>query len=111
MTKFLELFVDSFLSSEVSQIVPEERQLMRCSKIFVQNDWKSILYELGLGTSDIECCQRKNALESMQCMSGLVLWLRRNGSAATFHVLYKASQNADVDQHCLSNFVKIAKKI
>jgi len=90
------------------EVIPSERQLMIFSKTLAHDCWQSVLYELGLQTSDIDQCKKSNATEKMQCKYGLTLWLRRNGKSATFQTLYKACKNSDVDLSCLSSLFNVA---
>ena len=81
---------------------------MRISKALLCSSWQSILYELGLQTSDIDHCKRSNSAEKLQCKSGLTLWLRRYGKLATFKTLFAACKNADIDINCAATIVRIA---
>ena len=81
---------------------------MRFSKVLVRSDWLAVMYELGLRTSDIEQNEHLHSEKRLQCKSCLVLWLRSNGSAATFEVLHRACKTADVDRECVSALVAIA---
>ena len=78
--------------------------------MLIRNDWQAVLYELGLHTVNIDQCKHSHSLETMQCMSGLVLWLRKNGQAATFQSLYSACESADVDRQCLFDLINIAER-
>lgn len=95
--------------SHMCSLIPTECELMKLSKILIRNDWQAVLYELGLHTANIDQCKHSHSLESMQCMSGLILWLRKNGKAATFKSLYIACENSDVDIEFLSNIIKLAE--
>ena len=107
------IFVDTSVATDIllpfekEDLIPSELELMRFSKTLVHDSWESVLYELGLRTSDIDQCKKSNPIVKMQCKYGLILWLRRNGKAATFQTLFSACKNVDVDRNCLSSLVNI----
>uniref|UniRef100_H2ZA45 CARD domain-containing protein n=1 Tax=Ciona savignyi TaxID=51511 RepID=H2ZA45_CIOSA len=81
--------------------IPSEKELMHLSRTLCKLEWESLLYELGCTSADIECIKQTNKTPSMQCMRGLVQWLRNEGDSATFKSLFDAINKAELNEHCV----------
>ncbi|XP_019640973.1 PREDICTED: uncharacterized protein LOC109482613 [Branchiostoma belcheri] len=74
--------------------------------IFIKNkvssDWKDLAWCLGFDTPDIDNIEGKRHDDKSRCMDLLQQWYKREGKAATIHVLMKALQEAEL-QHVVDS--------
>ncbi|XP_078679769.1 uncharacterized protein LOC144915343 isoform X1 [Branchiostoma floridae x Branchiostoma belcheri] len=74
--------------------------------IFIKNkvssDWKDLAWCLGFETPDIENIKGKEPDDKSRCMELLQQWYKREGNAATIHVLKEALKDAQL-QHVVDS--------
>ncbi|KAI8518179.1 hypothetical protein Bbelb_041960 [Branchiostoma belcheri] len=74
--------------------------------IFIKNkvssDWKDLAWCLGFDTPDIDNIEGKRHDDKSRCMDLLQQWYKREGKAATIHVLMEALQEAEL-QHVVDS--------
>uniref|UniRef100_F6ZJN0 Death domain-containing protein n=1 Tax=Ciona intestinalis TaxID=7719 RepID=F6ZJN0_CIOIN len=97
-TSFLEKFGEE---------IPPEKQLMRWSRTLCKFEWENVFYELGYTSSDIEYFKQSENTPPMQCMKGLVQWLRNEGKSANFNALFQALKGAELQDICGENLIQI----
>ncbi|XP_035700362.1 RING finger protein nhl-1-like [Branchiostoma floridae] len=68
----------------------------------VSSDWKDLAWCLGFETPDIDNIDGKHRDDKSRCMDLLQQWYKREGNAATIHVLMEALQVAEL-QHVVDN--------
>eukprot|EP00058_Branchiostoma_floridae_P022151 XP_002607641.1 hypothetical protein BRAFLDRAFT_84670 [Branchiostoma floridae] len=68
----------------------------------VSSDWKDLAWHLGFETPDIENIDGKHRDDKSRCMDLLQQWYKREGNAATIHVLMEALQDAEL-QHVVDS--------
>jgi len=93
----------------MDKVLPSEKQLMKISRILACCDWESVMIELGLSFSDVNKCKVSHSHSSMQCMSALVHWLRKNGDGAKFIFIYNAAQTSGCSLLDLKQLVSCMK--
>ncbi|XP_078580294.1 E3 ubiquitin-protein ligase TRIM32-like [Branchiostoma floridae x Branchiostoma japonicum] len=68
----------------------------------VSSDWKDLAWCLGFETPDIDNIDGKHRDDKSRCMDLLQQWYKREGNAATIHVLMEALQDAEL-QHVVDS--------
>ncbi|XP_078581867.1 uncharacterized protein LOC144865175 [Branchiostoma floridae x Branchiostoma japonicum] len=68
----------------------------------VSSDWKDLAWCLGFETPDIDNIDGKHRDDKSRCMDLLQQWHKREGNAATIHVLMEALQDAEL-QHVVDS--------
>ncbi|XP_035690531.1 uncharacterized protein LOC118425656 isoform X2 [Branchiostoma floridae] len=68
----------------------------------VSSDWKDLAWCLGFETPDIDNIDTKHRDDKSRCMDLLQQWYKREGNAATIHVLMEALQDAEL-QHVVDS--------
>eukprot|EP00058_Branchiostoma_floridae_P022150 XP_002607640.1 hypothetical protein BRAFLDRAFT_84671 [Branchiostoma floridae] len=68
----------------------------------VSSDWKDLAWHLGFETPDIDNLDGKHKDDKSRCMDLLQQWYKREGHAATIHVLMEALQDAEL-QHVVDS--------
>ncbi|XP_078581865.1 uncharacterized protein LOC144865172 [Branchiostoma floridae x Branchiostoma japonicum] len=68
----------------------------------VSSDWKDLAWCLGFETPDIDNIDGKHKDDKSRCMDLLQQWYKREGNAATIHVLMEALQDAEL-QHVVDS--------
>jgi len=97
------------LSDDLQNLNPSEKDLMLLSKELSKHDWEEVIFLLGISSIEIERSKRLSS-PTLQCMSLLVIWKRKQGLSSTFSQLADAIGTANVSRSCMKKLIEVAKQ-